>query len=358
MTLTNRREDPRDQPNPLSYLRRLDLATALQGATAGLSMTLVAFLIASESIVLAGIMSAAVSIGMISSRLFRRTHPRTLSLVMTAARALAVFAAYHHQYTIAILLAAVAGMSSRRLFLDLKHQVGDIKPSHLVTHGARNSIGFGIGAAAAGLLLPFTLYAQLAALLVGVAAVVAYPDADKHDVEEATGLTRRDLVASVVFSFASTPLGNGIAPALLIGSVGSQVAGISCFAFTVGSLLAPRLARLLGKFPKPVAVSTAAAGLTFIAMIVAPYALVVYLSRLAAGALLYAGQGIMEMRTHRENEDGKGLELLWSLLSAANVIASIAIPFTVEHSTLWTAPLWTLLGALLIFNLTRIPGLR
>lgn len=320
-------------------------------------MSLVAFLLAQESIVLAGVMSAAVAVGMISSRFLRGMHPRPMSFLMTIARAAAVFAAYQDAFTVAILCAAVAGLSSRRLLLDLKHQVGDIDPRHLVTHGTLNSVLFGVGAAAAGFLLPSPAVAQLVAISVAIAAMVAYPDADRHDVEEAAGLTRRDVVAAIVFTFASTPLTNAIAPALLIGVVGSEVAGFSCLAYTLGSLLAPKLTRGLLRFTKPVAVATTVAAATFAVTILFPEPLVVHLTRFAAGAFLYAGHGIMEMRTQRAG-DGKGLEYLWSLISGAGVIANIAVPVTVESTSLWAAPLWTLLGAVIIGNLSRIPQLR
>lgn len=320
-------------------------------------MSLVAFLLAKDSIVLAGVMSAAMATGMIAARLFRTVHPRALSIIMTIARAGAVFAAYQNANAVAIMLATLAGSCSRRLFLDLKHQVGDIDPRHLVAHGAYNSLGFGVGAAIAGFLLPFETVAQLAALAVAVAAVVAYPDADEHDVEEATGLTRRDLAATVVFSFAATPSSNAIAPALLIGIVGSQVAGLSCLMYTIGSVLSSQVAGLLLRHRKPVALSTALSAITFAVMLLAPVAAVIYLARFVAGAVLYAGQGIMEMRTHREG-DGKGLEQLWTLLSAAGVVANLTVPFVVEQTSLWAAPLWTLLGAVIIANLRHVPGLR
>jgi hypothetical protein len=343
--------------NPSSQLRGLDIATGLQGATAGLSMSLVAFLLAEESIILAGVMSAAVALGMISSRFLKGIRPRTMSLLMTVARTLAVFAAYKEAYFISIVCAAVAGLASRRLLLDLKHQVGYINPRHLAKHAIVNSLLFGVGAGIAGIALSTPVFAQVVAFLVAVAAFLTYPYKGNQDVGEASGLTRRDVIAATVFTFASAPLTNSIAPVLLIGIVGSGVAGLSCLFFTLGSLFAPRMADVLLRYPKPVALTTALASITFASGIFYPEPLIIYLTRFVAGTLLYVGQGILEIRTQREG-DGKGLEYLWSLISAAAVIANIAVPWGVELTSVWMAPLWTLIGAFIIFNLSRIPTLR
>lgn len=338
-------------------LHSLDVAAALQGATAGLTMSLIAFQLAGRSLTLAGIFSAAVAVGMMSSRLLRRLDARPVSVLMTVARTVALFAAYANVVPVSVLAGAVAGSASRRLTLDLKHQVGDIEPAHLVTHGTWNAISFGVGAAAAGVLLEHPLIAQLVAFVVALGAAVVYLDGDEHDVEESSGLTRRDLVATVVFSFASNPLSNATAPLILLGTVSSGVVVLSCFAYTLGALAAPNFARALHRFNKPVAVATALSAGVFAIMLLVPNPVVVFAARALTGALLFAGQGIMEMRSKRAG-DGKGLEHLWTLLSAAGVVANFVVPYSVEQSSLWTAPLWTFAGALVIMSLSRIPMLR
>lgn len=318
-------------------------------------MSLVAFTLATRSITLAGVMSAAVAVGMMLSPLLRNVHPKVFSVVMLATRIAAVYFAYRGFAPLAILAAALAGLSSRRLFLDLKHRVGAIDPTHLVTHGARNSIGFGLGAAAAGLLVSHPTIAQLVAALVGVVAFFVYPDSERHDVEEASGLTKSDLVASVVFSFSMTPLSNGVAPIILLAVVGPEVAGLSCLGYTLGSLLSSKLAKYLYRSEQSVAIATAAAGLVFMFMLSMPSGPVVIPARSVTGALLFAAQGILEMRSHREGSDGRGLEHLWTMLSAAGVVANLAIPFAVDNTTLWSAPAITLIGALAIATLNRRP---
>ena len=321
-------------------------------------MSLVAFVLATSSITLAGVMSAAVALGMMTSPLVRNIHPKVFSILMLAARTGAVFFAYRHWFAAAIVAAAVAGLSSRRLFLELKHRVGSLDPAHLVTHGARNSIAFGFGATAAGLLVSHTVIAQVAAASIALVALLTYPSTERHDAEEASGLTRRDLVSSVVFAFAMTPLSNGVAPLILLSVVGTEVAGLSCLAYTLGALLSTRVARTLSRTPKPVSAATALAGVVFLVMLAVPSGPAVLVARFFTGALLFAAQGIMEMRSHREGTDGRGLEHLWTLLSGTGVVANLLIPYSIDHTSLWAAPAWTLAGSLVIVMLSRIPALR
>ncbi len=71
-------------------LRRYDWVTVLrEGATAGLTMSLIAFVAASRSITLAGVFSAAFGLGMMSSRIFTRFTPRAVGAVMFATRTVA-----------------------------------------------------------------------------------------------------------------------------------------------------------------------------------------------------------------------------------------------------------------------------
>ncbi len=342
---------------PRSALRSYDRVTFLQGGTAGLTMSLIAFLAASRSLTLAGVFSAAVGVGMLSSRIFGRFSPRLVGLVMFVARSAALYAAFNDMFMVAIILAAVGGSASRRLFIDLKHRVGPLDPSRLVVHGAWNAVGFGIGATLAGLLLDQSMVAQIVAFGVGALALAIYPSSTVDTTTATTGLTGGDLVVSVLYSFASNPLINATAPVLLLASVGPEIAGLSSFAFTLGSLLAPRAARVLQRVTHPVAVAVGLAGVSFALLLFFPHPLLVLSVRFFNGMLLYAGQGILEMRSQQDG-DGRGLESLWTAIAAASILASFVVPSTVEHFGLYSALVWPIAGALLIAAVPLATGKR
>ena len=64
------------------------------------------------------------------------------------------------------------------------------------------------------------------------------------------------------------------------------------------------------------------------------------------------------MRSHREGTDGRGVEHLWAKLCVDGVVANLLIPYSIDHTSLATAPVWTLAGALVILSLSRFPCLR
>jgi hypothetical protein len=255
---------------------------------------------------------------------------------------------------LSILLGFLLAIISRRQFIDLKNLTGSIKVKELTRHGSFNALGYGVGSALAGLILNLHTYAFTLITLAIFFAYLTYPNFNYSLNTHSGGLSKRDVAVAILFTSAITPLGNAVVLLAISKLYGDKFSGLGVLAYTLGSVLSHQIARFLRVRRYPIAKSIWMSSIIFVPILFTGNILILLASRFLTGAFLYAAQGLMEERTHKNVDSGKGLDFLWSTFSIVAFLLLLVLPKAGEHFGYFILPIISFSLGILISLLRKV----
>ena len=342
--------------NPLA---KLNLATALHGLAGGFFITHVSLILNKNSILLAATFNAIYALGSALSKVPRRIKQSNVNKLTLLLRILifllASLASSHWFLTLILLLALILASMSRRQFIDLKQEVGGLDVKTLTGHGSFNAIGYGIGAALSALFLNTQSLLYALALLFFILSFIFYPvSSEIKIINKSLGLSKRDVAVAVLFTASIAPLGNAVCLLVFSKIYGDKIAGLTVFAYTLGSLLSQLVADKIREKGRPIAKSVFTTSLFLLISLLVHQEILLITLRFLTGSLLYAAQGLLEERTHKNTESERGLDYLWSIFSLTSFTLLLILPTLGERFGFIYLPVYSIALSLLIASLKKI----
>lgn len=339
-------------------LSRLNIATTIHGIAGGFFLTHISLTLNKNSLLLAAFFNAFYALGSALSWLPKKLKPKTINTLTLLLRffIFTLVVEFSSKWLLPLLffLGLILASLSRRQFIDLKQGVGAVDVRFLTAHGSFNAIGYGLGAAVSGLLLGYNYLLFGVGILTFVLSFLFYPvNSTNTRKNNALGLTKRDIAVAILFTASITPLGNAVGLLVFSNIYGDEVAGLTVFAYTLGSLLSQKIADKLRERQRPIAKSVFVSSLFLTISLLYHSSPLLLVLRFTTGAMLYAAQGLLEERTHKETESRRGLDYLWSIFSLTSFTLLLVLPGLGERFGFIILPIYSMFLAVFIAYLRK-----